>query len=159
MKKRIIAGILILALFVLFVSFSSYTMEFKGVMIAEEQKTEVDITLRNRRINKILNKISGDLSVQLKTGEILEYHSQGPTYGLGVRGKEYYAVIFYRFSDGGGYEYGYMYFDKGFKNIVFPADDMDKERTIYAADDEFAEKIFKKQEKRKNRLGGANGRE
>lgn len=118
------------------------TRSFQGIMAQDGRETNVEITIKDRRINRLFKKMSGTVRVQEKDAEVLEYHLQGPIYGLGpAEAFSHYCVALFGFF-GGDIEGGRLYFDRDFQNIVLTTSNKENQkRKIYMADEEFLKEV------------------
>ncbi len=143
MKKIIFICCLVLSVIIVCFCFSNYTVNLSGVIIDNETEHNVNITIKDRHINKLLNKISGKVYIQTENDEddVIVYNGTGPVFDL----EDYFCTTVQRGflkpiepprDDNSAeyiWEHGYMYFDNDFKNMVI----ITSERQIYAADSDF----------------------
>lgn len=142
MKRMIFIGCLSLSILILFFCFSNHTTNLSGIIVENEIENNIKITIKNRQIDRFINRMSGDVCIQTeedgKTNLI--YNCSGPVFGS----EDCSFVIVNRWhtrprKDGYDsayeclYEHGYMYFDKGLKNMIL----ITSERQVYAADSRF----------------------
>lgn len=144
MKKIIIIGAIIL-IFLGIVFYHNHTVNLSGVIVVNGIENEANITVSYKQINKILNRMSGNVCIQTKDSEnILEYKFSGPIFTGGdcdfttiyrfyTKQRENPFENGYESQHESKYEYGYMFFDKELKNIVINT----SEHQFYAADAEF----------------------
>lgn len=141
MKKRILASFLVIGIAIIIFCFCNHTTTFRGVVVEEGVHNEVEIVIKNRNIDWLLNRLTGTITIQTEEDIIFVYNSLGPSFHL----EDYFAESIYRWD----YieretecvpimENGYIYFDRGFRNMAI----VTSERTIFSADADFMEIIF-----------------
>ena len=137
--KRIVLIIcLVLCLLLVCTSLSYRTTDFSGIMIENGIESSVNIRVKNKQIYKVLNRMSGNVSVQTNDNNTLEYNFSETVFSSDTSAVRFVSV--YRF-DKNKMENGYFYFDKELKNVIL----ITSERQIYAANDEFCAAVNKMQ--------------
>lgn len=136
-KKILLSICLIFVFSIIFLCLSSYNIHFSGVIVENGIETAVNINLKNKRIDKLLNKMSGSIFIQIEDEkEAYEYNFNGPVFSPSDTSVKFISVYrFYKTQ----MENGYFYFDKNLKNIVL----ITSERQIYSADNEFLSLVAK----------------
>lgn len=129
-KKMVLIIFLVICLLLVCISLSYRTTDFSGIMVENEIESSVNIRVKNKQIYKVLNRMSGNVSVQTNDNNIFEYNFSETVFSSDTSAVRFVSV--YRF-DKNKVENGYFYFDKELKNVIL----ITSERQFYAANDEF----------------------
>lgn len=145
MKRKIIRiaiAVLVIAVIILVAfGFTSRTIIFDGTMLEDGNESNVTISIKQRRIDALVDKLYGSLCIQTKDEEILfDYYLLGPVSIWPDRNLRHASITGYD-KDLNRMDSASLFFDAALKNIIIIADgdvSMNQpRREYYSADSAF----------------------